>query len=157
MHFGLFDLLTGLWRGLGVDCPKLFRAPIQSRSLEEFWSRRWNIAFSEMAAIAVFRPTKTPLGNTGARTLAFLFSGLLHELAISVPVRAGYGLPFAYFVLHALAMRLEALPFIRGRLQRSRVFAHFWTAAWVVLPAPLLFHWPFCREILLPLLYWGRP
>jgi alginate O-acetyltransferase complex protein AlgI len=151
VHFGLFDVLAGFWRALGSDCPKLFRAPFLSRSLTEFWSRRWNIAFSEMAAIAVFRPANRTLGPTAAKTVAFLFSGLLHELAISVPVQAGYGLPFCYFLLHALAMHLEIMPLVRHALQ-SRVVAHVWTAAWILLPLPLLFHWPFCAGVLLPLL-----
>ena len=94
VHFGLFDLLAGLWRYCGADCRKLFRAPFLSRSLTEFWSRRWNVAFSEMTALAVFRPVKARLGGRIAQTAAFLFSGLLHELAISVPVQAGYGMPF---------------------------------------------------------------
>lgn len=151
VHFGLFDVLAGLWRFLGADCPKLFRAPILSRSLTEFWGRRWNIAFSEMAALAVFRPVKPMLGRTAAKTAAFLFSGLLHELAISMPVQAGYGMPFSYFLLHALAIRLESTRLIRSALQ-SRAFAYVWTAAWILLPLPLLFHWPFCSGVLLPLL-----
>jgi Membrane bound O-acyl transferase family len=151
VHFGLFDVLAGVLRSLGADCPKLFRAPFLSRTLTEFWGRRWNIAFSEMAALAVFRPTKRTLGPTAAKTAAFLFSGLLHELAISVPVQAGYGLPFCYFLLHAVAMHLETTAPVRRALQ-SRAVAHCWTAAWILLPLPLLFHWPFCAGVLLPLL-----
>jgi alginate O-acetyltransferase complex protein AlgI len=155
VHFGLFDVLAGMWRFQGADCPKLFRAPFLSRSLTEFWSRRWNVAFSEMAALVVFRPAKTVLGPAVAKTAAFLLSGLLHELAISVPVNAGYGLPFCYFLLHALAMRLETTPPLRRAL-RSPVVARVWTAAWILLPLPLLFHWPFCAGVLLPLLRPGR-
>lgn len=151
VHFGLFDLLAGIWRRFGADCQKLFRAPFLSRSLTEFWSRRWNRAFSDMTALAVFRPVRQQHGVGFAKTLAFLFSGLMHELAISVPVHAGYGMPFAYFVLHALAMRLESARLVRRAMQ-SRVFAQTWTAGWILLPLPLLFHRPFCEGVLLPLL-----
>ncbi|MCA9070174.1 MAG: hypothetical protein KDA84_14675, partial [Planctomycetaceae bacterium] len=48
MHFGIFNLLAGGWRLLGADCHALFRAPLRSTSLAEFWGRRWNLAFSEM-------------------------------------------------------------------------------------------------------------
>lgn len=151
VHFGLFDLLAGVYRHFGVDCAKFFRAPYLSRSLTEFWSRRWNIAFSEMAAIAIFRPAKSRVGAETARTMAFLFSGLVHELAISLPVRAGYGLPLAYFLLHAAAMRLEGTEPVRQAL-KSRPLAHAWTIAWVLLPVPLLFHAPFRHGVLWPLL-----
>jgi alginate O-acetyltransferase complex protein AlgI len=151
VHFGLFDLLAGFGRLCGADTRKLFRAPLLSRSLTEFWSRRWNIAFSEMTATAVFRPLKSRLGSPAARTVAFLYSGLLHEIAISVPVRAGYGLPFCYFLLHAVAMQWESTAPLKRRLQ-SPLFARLWTVAWILLPLPLLFHRPFCEGILLPLL-----
>ena len=151
VHFGLFDLLAGCWRYFGADCRKLFRAPALSRSLSEFWSRRWNVAFSEMAAIAIYRPLKPRWGSSAARTAAFLFSGLLHEIAISVPVQAGFGLPFCCFLLHALAMRIESTAVLK-RCMRSQWFARSWTTAWILLPLPMLFHRPFCEKILLPLL-----
>src|SRR2546428_52188 len=50
LHFGLFTIAAGAWRALGVDVGPLFLAPLQSRSLREFWGRRWNLAFSEMTA-----------------------------------------------------------------------------------------------------------
>jgi hypothetical protein len=150
-HFGLFDLLAGIYRFLGADCTKLFRAPFLSRSLAEFWSRRWNIAFSEMAATTVYRPWKSRLGPGTARTVAFVFSGLVHELAISLPVKGGYGLPFLYFLLHAVAMRLEGTGPVRRLLARPGM-ARAWSAAWVLLPTPILFHPAFCQGVLVPLL-----
>jgi len=52
VHFGLCNLLAGAWRWRGVACEALFRAPLRSQSLGEFWARRWNLAFSEMTTIA---------------------------------------------------------------------------------------------------------
>jgi alginate O-acetyltransferase complex protein AlgI len=100
LHFGAFNVLAGLWRLAGVDARALFRAPLAARSLDEFWSRRWNLAFSEMLALGVYRPLSGVLGRRGAIVAAFVASGLLHELAISVPVLAGFGLPLLYFLLH---------------------------------------------------------
>lgn len=109
LHFGLFNLLTAGWRMVGFSAGPLFRNPLASRSLEDFWSRRWNIAYVEMCqetVLRVFRNSdrqsaKTPKDNprplafwrfggksqfaTGA---IFVFSGLLHEVAISLPVNA---------------------------------------------------------------------
>src|SRR5262249_17079976 len=107
LHFGIFYLLAGLWRLAGADCRPLFREPLRSRSLHEFWGQRWNLAFVEMAAVAVYRPLASRVGKTLATLATFLFSGVLHEIAISVPVRAGYGLPLLYFALQGLLVVAE--------------------------------------------------
>ena len=73
---------------------------LRSTGLGEFWGRRWNLAFSEMTALAIYRPLAAPGRAAPALVASFLGSGLLHELAISVPVRAGFGLPLVYFALH---------------------------------------------------------
>ncbi len=150
LHFGLFNVAAGAWRRWGVDARALFRAPLLAQSLDEFWSRRWNVGYSEMTSLAVFRPLRSTLGSTAATIAAFLFSGLLHELAISVPVRAGYGLPFVYFALHGVAMvaerRLRAGGWLSGMMGR------IWTVGWVVLPTPILFHRPFLEGTIWPLI-----
>lgn len=153
VHFGAFAVLAGVWRGLGVDCKPLFRAPLQSTSLGEFWGRRWNLAFSEMTALAAYQPLARRAGRRPALAASFLGSGLLHELAISVPVRAGYGLPLAYFALHGALMAVE------GRLSRAghpvdRVpwVGRVWTLLWLLLPLPVLFHQPFLAGVVWPLI-----
>lgn len=152
LHFGLFNLLAGTWRRFGGDCHPLFRAPLKSTSLTEFWGRRWNLAFSEMTVLVLYRPLRGLLGIRAASVIAFLFSGLLHELAISVPVKAGYGLPMLYFALHALAMQIEGTLAQRNRpVDASPWLGRLWTAAWIVLPVPILFHPPFLRGCVWPL------
>ena len=151
LHFGLFRLVAGLWRGLGVGVQSLFDAPWRARSLGEFWSRRWNVAFSEMLQVAVRRPLLPILGARAATFASFLVSGLLHELALSVPAGGGYGLPLAYFALHGALVLLEpavAWPSGAGgeRLRRA------WTMGWVLLPVLLVLHPPALRAIVLPLL-----
>ena len=140
LHFGLFDIAAAFWRWRGVPAEKLFRAPLASRTLAEFWSRRWNLAFSEMISLTVDRPLRPRLGRDGARLAAFLASGILHEIAISLPVHAGYGLPTLYFALQGLFVATEKRP--------SRVR----TIACLVLPLPLLFHPPFVRGVIWPLI-----
>lgn len=164
IHFGLLNLVAGCWRLVGADCRSLFRAPLGSRSLDEFWSRRWNLAFSEMTAIALYRPLRGRIGPRAARTLSFLFSGVLHELAISLPVRAGYGGPMLYFALHALAMEMEsrwqrrqppivgAMPGVIGNHRYRLLLSRLWTVAWLLVPLPLLFHLPFLRGVVWPLI-----
>ncbi len=143
LHFGAFGVLAGLWRAAGADVVPLFRAPWRAESLGEFWSRRWNLAFSEMTSLAVYRPLAVRVGREAALVAAFLFSGLLHEVAISLPVRAGYGRPLLYFAIHGALTQVERE---RGPFGRAATFLA------VVLPLPLLFHMAFLRGVIWPLL-----
>jgi hypothetical protein len=152
-HFGLFNSVAALLRRVGVPAGRLFVAPLYARSLGEFWGRRWNLAFSEMSAAAVYRPLTPLIGKNAAAAAAFLFSGALHEIAISVPVGAGYGLPSLYFLLHGALVLVERSWARRGRPIESRGgAARLWTLLWLALPMPLLFHPPFLRGVVWPLL-----
>lgn len=153
VHFGVFDVLAVAWRWQGVDCQRLFRSPLRSTNLREFWGRRWNLAFSEMTAIAIYQPLVRVAGRGPALAASFLGSGLLHELAISVPVRAGYGLPMAYFMLHGILMTVEArLAKANRPIDRVSWFGRVWTLAWLLAPLPILFHRPFLAGVVWPLI-----
>jgi len=142
LHFGLCDVLAGFWRCRGVAVERLFVNPAASRSLGEFWGRRWNLAFHAVAREYVFRPIARRWGAAAATLATFLFSGILHELLLSVPAGAGYGLPTAYFLLHGLLVLAERRWSIQGRA---------WALFWVLAPVPLLFHPWFVKAIILPL------
>lgn len=150
LHFGILNISTAMWRRSGIDVSELFRSPYRARSLKEFWGKRWNLAFSEMTALIAFRPLKEKIGSDKAVALSFLLSGLLHEIAISLPVEAGYGLPILYFLIHALAMQLESKSVLIQKLIRHRVWSHVWVMALLILPMPLLFHQPFIDGVLKP-------
>lgn len=151
LHFGLLNLLAGAWRLRGVPCDALFRAPLRSESLAEFWARRWNLAFSEMTAIAVYRPLSARVGRGPALFASFLVSGALHEMAISLPVRAGFGLPLLYFALHGSLVLTERALARADRPVRG-LPGRVWTLVWLALPLPLLFHRPFLAGVVWPLI-----
>lgn len=150
LHFGLFNLLAGFWRGLGMRCRTLFPHPLASKTLSEFWGRRWNLPFTEMIQRAIYRPLSGPIGRNGAALAGFIASGLLHELAISVPVQGGYGLPLAYFAVHGGLILIERRPGVKAWLE-SGARGRVWTIAWLALPAPVLFHPAFLEGIIWPL------
>lgn len=151
LHFGILNLSTASWRFSGVDVKELFRSPYKATSLKEFWGKRWNMAFSEMTAMVVYKPLKTRYGIPLAMIASFLISGLLHEIAISFPVKMGYGLPFLYFVLHGLAMYAEGkVQFVKQIISNS-ILSHVWVFMWLILPMPLLFHHVFIVEVVEPL------
>lgn len=151
VHFGLCNLLAGAWRWRGVACEALFRAPLRSQSLGEFWARRWNLAFSEMTTIAIYRPLADRLGRGPAVMAGFALSGLLHEMAISVPVRAGFGLPLLYFLVHGGLVLLERALTLAGHPLSGWV-GRAWVMFWVLAPLPILFHRPFLAGIIWPLI-----
>jgi len=151
LHFGLLNLSAAFWRFCGVDVKELFRAPVKSKSLKEFWGKRWNIAFSEMTSLIVYRPLKNSWGVPKATLVAFLVSGLLHEIAISFPVQTAYGLPLLYFCIHAALMFAEnSLAFVRS-INRHQIFSHIWVLGALITPMPLLFHPAFVAHVLVPL------
>ena len=153
LHFGLLNMSAGILRYKGVNAHKLFNAPIRSSSLTEFWGKRWNIAFSEMASQIIYRPLIGPLGKTTALVSAFLLSGLLHEAAISLPVKTGFGLPMVYFVLHAVLMQIEQKLEKENRaINKKTGLGRCWTIFWLVAPAPLLFHSYFLKGIIWPII-----
>jgi hypothetical protein len=148
LHFGILSISAGMWRYSGVNTYFLFREPAKAASLAEFWGKRWNVAFSEMTSIAVFRPLVNSAGRSGAFILSFLFSGLLHELALSLPVNAGYGLPTLYFFIQAIAVLIErSLVRRNSSFLANRLGAKIWLFCWLVIPAPLLFHAEFIRQV----------
>lgn len=151
LHFGILNLSTAYWRWWGVNVKELFRSPYKSRSLNEFWGKRWNLAFSEMTTLIAYRPLKIKIGKTGAMMISFLLSGVLHEIAISLPVKAGYGLPMLYFALHGIVMYTEEKSKWVQKILANKILSHIWVMGWLILPIHLLFHTAFMQCVLKPL------
>ena len=152
LHFGLFHLMSLAWRACGVNAQPIMRAPVLATSLSEFWGERWNTAFSIPARRLALIPLGRRIGIPTATFVVFFISGLLHEAVISLPARGGFGLPTAYFTLQALGMLFERSVFGRrlglGRGWRGWFFVLLLTAG----PACWLFHPPFVRNVILPML-----
>jgi hypothetical protein len=150
LHFGVLDLIALAWRSRGFDAEPLMKSPARSASLSDFWSNRWNTAFNHLAGRYVFAPLSRRVGVAGATLATFLASGLVHDLVISLPARAGHGLPTAYFLIQGAAVLLDRA-IGRGRTRRSP-WRRLTAAAIVIAPLPLLFHEPFVRHVILPFL-----
>jgi D-alanyl-lipoteichoic acid acyltransferase DltB (MBOAT superfamily) len=148
LHFGGIHLLALAWRTLGVPVKTLMHNPAAAATLNEFWGSRWNRGFSDLARREVFRPLAPVLGTGGATMAVFLFSGYVHELAISVPAGGCHGWPTAYFLGQGAAgLWQRAHPrYASGR--RGRLF----TLGIVAGPAFWLFPPLFVERVILPFL-----
>jgi alginate O-acetyltransferase complex protein AlgI len=149
LHFGLLQLIVAAWRFAGFDAVPLMREPILAVSVGEFWSVRWNTAFHALSKQFVFMPLARQLGARAALAGTFLISGLVHDLVISVPAGGGYGLPTAYFVVQGAGVWFERTGAGR-RILRTRWAGRLFAIAVVALPAPMLFHPMFVRNVFVP-------
>lgn len=154
LHCGLFHVLSIAWRHGGVEAAPLMRSPLLSASLAEFWGARWNRAFRDLAHRFVFRPLVGRVGGPLALLAVFGFSGLAHDVVISLPAGGGWGWPTAYFALQGVGLVLERSTVGRavglGRGWLGRLFCG------VVVSAPLgwLAHRAFIEQVIWPMLRW---
>jgi len=139
-HFGVLRILKGVLRAAGFPVRTLFPNFLETRGIGDFWSKRWNVGYSQMIQRLVGRPVESRLGGGTGVMAVFLGSGMLHELAITLPVRSGYGGPTLYFALHGLLTLFEkklGLPIRRIPALLA-----------VILPVGLLFPPAFREEVI---------
>lgn len=150
LHFGTFGIIALFWQALGIAAEPIMRSPLRSTSLAEFWGKRWNLGFRQLAHELIFRPTSHRLGAGAAGFLVFVVSGLIHDLVISLPARGGYGLPTLYFVLQGAGVLVERSHL--GKELRLAQGARGWAFMVVFLAGPVfwLFHPPFVLRVILP-------
>jgi hypothetical protein len=151
-HFGLFRLAALAWRSAGVVAEPIMDRPLAAANLSEFWERRWNKAFRDLAHRHVVAPLVRRLGPRGALVAGFTFSGLVHELCISFPAGGGYGMPLLYFWIQAGAILFTRSTFGTRLGLRRGLKARFYAGVVLAAPLPLLFHEPFVRRVIVPLL-----
>jgi hypothetical protein len=139
-HFGALRVLKGCLRAAGFPVRTLFPNLLETQGIGDFWSRRWNVGYSQMMQRLVGRPVETLAGANAGTMAVFLISGVLHELAITLPVRSGFGLPTAYFTLHGILTLLEK--------KRKRPFGKIPALLAVILPLGLLFPPAFQTQVI---------
>ena len=145
-HFGFLRLMKTVLRLAGYPVRTLFPNVLVARGIGDFWSRRWNVGYSQMMQRLVGRPVSKVAGSSAGIMAVFIGSGLLHELAITLPVRSGYGLPTLYFTAHGLLVLSES--------RRGKPLGRIPSLLLVALPIGLLFPPAFQFEVILEVLSW---
>jgi hypothetical protein len=129
---GFFELI---YRCCGLKPPKLHDHPILSRSVTEFWGRRWNRVVGSWLFASFYRPLAAR-GRPHLGTLAaFTASALLHLYFTWVAVGLEHGLTMAaFFVVQVPLMFLEE----RWEQRRWRSpIRRAWTFGWLCVTSPL--------------------
>jgi alginate O-acetyltransferase complex protein AlgI len=153
LHFGSFHLIALFWQAIGIAADPIMSKPLLSKSLSEFWGKRWNLGFRQLAHDLIFRPLHKRTGVAAAGLVVFVASGLIHDLVISLPARGGYGLPTGYFLLQGLGVTLERSAL--GRRLRLQKGGMAWMFMFVVAAGPAfwLFHPPFVLRVIIPFMH----
>jgi hypothetical protein len=104
--------------------------------VSEFWSKRWNIAVSEMIRAVLFAPLSRRAAGPGlALFTAFALSGLAHTLFMAMALgRWLIALSFgAFFLVQPLLIAVERHMGVR-RWRPTAKFVWTWTAFGVTSP-----------------------
>jgi hypothetical protein len=152
LHFGIFHLLALVWRQNGIGVEPIMHVPLLATSLADFWGQRWNRAYRRVSFDWFFRPAVSRFGVMAGTLIAFIASGVIHEVVISYPAGAGYGGPTAYFFIQGLGLLLERTHLWRRLALRFPVVGWLSTLVFVLGPVDLLFHESFLTRVIVPFL-----
>ena len=154
MHFGYSHLTAVILRATGRPVTPIMNCPIMAASVSEFWGKRWNLAFRDYAHVTLFMPLARQWGVAIGSMAGFAFSGVIHELAISLPARGGYGWPMLYFFIQGGGVLSERWFAKWGWWNTGSIANRIWAIAVVALPVPLLFHHAFVGKVIVPIIRW---
>ena len=123
-----------LGKAAGLAIPPICDAPLLSRSLSEFWAKRWNRVVSKILRERFYRQF-SKYGATAALFAAFAGSALLHAWLIGILLGAAAALSWAAFFL---AQPLFILAERRLRVRHWRgPWGWLWTLSILTLLSPL--------------------
>lgn len=132
---GALESFEFIYRCAGLEPATLHRRPILSRSIGEFWGRRWNRVVGGWLFATFYRPIATRGLPRLAIFGAFTGSALLHFYFTWAAVGVEWGLVMAsFFFLQVPLLLLER----RWRQERwPEPLRRAWTLGWLALTSPL--------------------
>jgi hypothetical protein len=124
-----------IYRCCGLRPPVLHDRPILSRSIREFWGRRWNRVVGHWLLCSFFRPLASRGWPRLGTLAAFTASGVLHLYFTWAAVGLEWGLCMAaFFPLQVPLLLLEE----RWKQQTwPTPLRRLWTLGWLSLASPL--------------------
>lgn len=132
---GMSALDRALLRAVGLESPPVQEAPILSRSIAEFWGRRWNRAVGGWLRKHCFAPLARRGRARAGLVASFVASAALHVWPVWVAIGAAPAAAMGtFFVLQAGLVWLESR---LGVGRWSRPAGHAWAVLWLVGTSPL--------------------
>lgn len=129
--------LRFLHRLVGISFPAVQVAPLLSRSVGEFWGRRWNRPISGWLNRYVFLPLARRRLPALGILLAFAVSGFFHAWMVSASMPfSKVALIWTFFMAQCVALLLERRWSIR---QWPIAPARAWTLLFLLTTSPLFF------------------
>lgn len=137
--YSLADAVEGgvrmLYRAAGVIVPRQHVLPIASRSVQEFWGKRWNRAVGGWLRAHCFLPFARRGQIRAGLIAAFCTSAVFHAYVTWVAVGSVMAMAMLlFFLLQGVFVLLELH---LGVSQWSPLFAHAWTIVAVISCSPL--------------------
>ena len=129
-------ILPLMGAALGVDVPPLFQSPYRSSSVNEFWTKRWNIPASEIFRRYSFAPIARR-NITLALLITFVISAIAHVLLTYVALgRWGISLVCgSFFLAQPIIIAAERTLAVRRWPNLAR---WTWTLIALAITAPLI-------------------
>ncbi|MCP4502585.1 MAG: hypothetical protein GY822_21770 [Deltaproteobacteria bacterium] len=122
-------------RALGWEAPSMQNKPILSKSVHEFWGRRWNREIHEWVLVHIYSPMTRRNRPILGLSLAFLYTAFLHAYPANVALGWRYAFPMGlFFLLNGAALAFERLVDSR---RWPAFFGHLWTVLFVFSTSPL--------------------
>jgi len=137
--YSLADAVEGgvrtLYRAAGIVVPRQHVLPIVSRSVQEFWGKRWNRAVGAWLRMHCFLPFARRQQIRTGLAAAFCASAVFHAYFTWVAVGGVMALAMVvFFLIQGVCVLLELWA---GVARWNPLFAHLWTVVAVLGCSPL--------------------
>ncbi|KAI3905186.1 hypothetical protein MKX01_017432 [Papaver californicum] len=134
---------------LSLETEPVFNEPYLSASLQEFWSRRWNLVATNLLRVSVYEPVMK-WGHLPALIATFVVSGVMHEITFFylTGVNPTWEVTL-FFVLQGLCVGLEVKvkKLVNGRWRLPLMVSTTLTVGLVMLSGWLFFSTTYKRRI----------
>lgn len=146
---GFGDIATGAVMQLGVRVSPIFNHPFMARSPRDFWSRRWNLCFRDIAHRNIFLPLHGHRRPILATFLVFLMSGVVHEYLVFASIGfSALGGMLAFFLTQWSATLVQT--FVSQKMKKKELLPQGIAiplhVVWLTLTIPFFAH-PFLQVL----------
>ncbi|XP_055816190.1 acyl-CoA--sterol O-acyltransferase 1-like [Solanum dulcamara] len=153
----ILNIVSAAVRGVSrVQLESPMNDPHLASSLQDFWSKRWNLMVTNMLRSTIYDPVRYIVGDWIPRKWApipavlatFFVSGLMHELFFYYIGRLKpSGEAMMFFLIHGVALSLEIVikKILNGKFLVPRIISGPLALSFIIFTSFWLFFPPFLR------------